>query len=229
MKTNEELQHDVMEEIKLDPRLRTVASEIGVTAKDGVVTLTGEVDTYRKKLAAGRAAQRVRGVKVVAVEIEVDLSGTNHKADIEIADAVNEVLRWNEAVDEDQIEIRVDNGWIFLDGAVEWEYQRKAAERAVHDLKGVRGVTNRITLKTKTVINPKEVKGKIAAAFHRNATIDASSVQVEIAGSQVKLQGKVRTWAERQEAENAVWSLPGITAVDNKIEVDPALHLLTAK
>jgi len=229
MKTNEELQHDVIEEMKLDPRLQNSASEIGVTARDGVVTLTGKVDTYRKKLAAGRAAQRVRGVKVVAVEIEVDLSGANHKADIEIADAINEVLRWNEAVDKDQIEIRVDNGWIFLDGAVEWEYQRKIAERAVHDLKGVRGVTNRITLKTKTVINPKEVKGKIAAAFHRSATIDASSVHVEISGSQIKLHGKVRTWSERQEAENAVWSLPGITSVDNKIEVDPALHLLPAK
>jgi osmotically-inducible protein OsmY len=227
MKTNDELQHDVIEEIKSDPRLKSIASEIGVAAKDGVVTLTGEVDTYRKKLAAGRAAQRVRGVKVVAVEIEVDLSGTDHKGDLEIAEAVNQVLKWNDAVDEDEIEIRVDKGWIFLDGVVEWEYQRKMAERAVHDLKGVRGVTNRITLKTKA-INPKEVKGKIAAAFHRSATIDASSIQVEMAGSQVKLQGKVRTWAERQEAENAVWSLPGITSVDNKIEVDPTLHLLTA-
>jgi len=228
MKTNEELQHDVMEEIKLDPRLRSIASEIGVTAKEGVVTLTGEVDTYRKKLAAGRAAQRVSGVKVVAVEIEVDLSGENHQPDIEIARAVKEVLKWNDAVDEDEIEIRVDKGWIFLDGAVEWEYQRKAAERAVHDLKGVRGVTNRITLKAKA-INPKEVKGKISAAFHRSATIDASSIEVEINASQVKLQGKVRTWAERQEAENAVWSLPGITLVDNKIEVDPALYLLAAR
>lgn len=226
MKTNEELQHDVMEEIKLDPRLKFIASEIGVTAKDGVVTLTGEVDTYRKKLAAGRAAQRVRGVKVVAVEINVDLTGTDHKADVEIAETVNQVLRWNTAVDEDKIEIKVENGWIFLDGAVEWEYQRKAAERAVHDLKGVRGVTNRITLKTNILINPKEVKGKIAAAFHRSATIDASSVQVEIAGTQIKLFGKVRTWTERQEAENAVWSLPGITSVDNKIEVDPTPMLL---
>lgn len=225
MKTNEELQHDVMEEIKSDPRLRTVASEIGVTAKDGVITLRGEVDTYRKKLAAGRAAQRVRGVKVVAVELDVDLSGANHKGDVEIADTINEVLKWNSAVDEDEIEIRVDNGWVFLDGTVEWEYQRKTAENAIHDLKGVRGVTNRITLKPKA-IDPKEVKGKIAAAFHRSATIDASSVQVEITGSRIKLQGKVKTWAERQEAENAVWSLPGITLVDNNIEVDPAAHSL---
>jgi osmotically-inducible protein OsmY len=224
-KTNLELQHDVMEEIKWDPRLKSVASEIGVTAKEGVITLTGEVDTYRKKLAATKAAQRVGGVRIVVDEIEVTLSGESHQPDIEIAEAAKDIFRWNNEVDGDDIEIKVEKGWVYLDGEVEWEYQKRNVEKAVHDLKGVRGVTNRIALQSKP-LSSKDVKDKIISAFHRSATIDATFVNVKIHGSRVELKGKVRTWAERQEAENAAWSLAGVTSVDNKIEVDTTLSLM---
>lgn len=225
MKTDQELQHDVMEEIKWDPRLKGIATQIGVAAKDGVVTLSGEVDTYRKKIAAEHAAQRVAGVKVIAVDIVINLESGSSKSDVEIARAVGESLKWNSSVNEDNIEVKVDNGWVFLDGTVEWEFQRKIVEGTVHELAGVRGVTNRIAVTSKLAVNPSEVKEKIASAFHRSATIDSSTVRVEVSGSKVKLSGKVRAWIERQEAEEAAWSSPGVVEVDNKIEVDTALEL----
>jgi len=219
MKTNEELQRDVMEEIRWDPLLKDVASEIGVTAKNGVVTLSGLVDTYSKKLAAEHAAQRVHGVKVVAVDLEVRLNKLGSRTDTQIAEAIRNALTWHSAVNEDQIEIKVDNGWVFLDGKVEWDYEKKAAENAVKDLIGVRGLTNRIVVKAREV-ESKEIKSKIAAAFHRSATVDSSNVEVEVSGSRAILRGKVRTWAERKDAENAAWSSPGIMIVDNQIEID---------
>lgn len=219
MKTNEELQQDVMEEIRWDPLLKDVASEIGVTAKDGVVTLSGMVDTYSKKLAAEHAAQRVGGVKVVAVDLEVRVEKLGVRTDTQLAEAIENALKWHSAVNEDLIEVKVDNGWVYMDGKVEWDYQKKAAENAVKDLIGVRGITNRIVVKTKE-IESKEIKSKIAAAFHRSATIDSSNIDVEVVGSRVILRGKVRTWAERKDAENAAWASPGIMIVDNQIEVD---------
>jgi osmotically-inducible protein OsmY len=226
MKTDEQLQHDVMEEIKWDPRLKSVATQIGVTAKDGIVTLSGEVDTYRKKIAAERAAQRVAGVKVVAIDIHVNLESSTAKTDIEIARAVGEALKWNSSINEDTVEVKVDKGWVYLDGTAEWEFQRKIIEGTVHELAGVRGVTNRIAVTSKLSINPTEVKEKIASAFHRSATIDSSAIKVDVLGTRIKLYGKVRTWLERQEAEEAAWSSPGVAEVDNKIEVDTALELV---
>ena len=219
MKTNEELQKDVMEEIKSDPLLRTIASEIGVTAKEGVVTLSGLVDSYSKKLAAERAAQRVMGVKVVAIDLEVKVRDTGSRTDIEIADAVKNALKWHTAVNEDLIEIKVDDGWISLDGTAEWDYQKKAAEVAVQDLVGVRGVTNRILVRSEAV-DAREHKNKISAAFHRSATIDSSNVRVDVLGNKVTLHGKVRSWAEKREAENVALGLPGVVGVDNQIEID---------
>jgi osmotically-inducible protein OsmY len=219
MKTNDELQKDVMAEIKWDPLLRGVATEIGVTAKDGVVTLSGLVDSYSKKLAAEHAAQRVQGVKVVAVDLEVKLGSIGRKTDIEIAETIKNALRWNSAVNDDEIEIKVDNGWVYLDGTVNWEYERRAAQRSVEDLIGVRGVTNNLTIKSQA-IDPKEIKGKIAAAFHRSATIDSSSITIDVSGSRVTLKGTVRSWMEREDAEKAVWSSPGVLVVDNRIQID---------
>lgn len=226
MKTDQQLQHDVMEEIKWDPHLKSIATQIGVTAKDGVITLSGEVDTYRKKIAAEHAAQRVAGVKVVAVDMVVNLEGQSSKTDMEIARAVNEALKWNSSIKEDTIEVKVENGWVFLDGTTEWEFQRKIVEGTVHELAGVRGVTNRIVVTSKASVTPSEVKEKIASAFHRSATIDSSAIRVEVAGTKVKLTGKVRTWIERQQAEEAAWASPGIVEVENKIEVDTALELV---
>ena len=223
MKTNEELRQDVMNEIKWDPELRNVATEIGVASKDGVITLSGVVDTYRKQLAAEKAAQRVAGVKVVASDVQVSLGSLGKKSDTEIAEAVKNALRWNSAVNEDQIEVKVDNGWVYLDGIVEWEYERSTAQRSVENLRGVKGVSNTISIKSKT-IDTKEIKNKIAAAFHRSATVDSSAITIECTGNKVTLNGRVRSWAERKDAEKIAWASPGVTMVDNKIEIDVAVY-----
>lgn len=222
MKTNEELQKDVMEEIKWDPLVGTQATTIGVSAHDGVVTLSGQVDTYSKKLAAERAAQRVLGVKVVAVDLEVKLDRLGVRTDTEIGEAVKNALRWHSLVKEDEVKVKVDNGWVYLDGNAEWDYQKKAAEVAVQDLLGVRGVTNRISVKSPAA-DVAEIKRKIAAAFHRSATVDSSSIQVEIKGSRAILHGTVRSWAEKEEAENVAWGTKGIVEVENKIDIDTDL------
>lgn len=227
MKTNEELQKDVMEEIKWDPQLSSMATQIGVTAKDGVVTLSGNVDTFTQKLAVEKAAQRVSGVKVVAVDIEVAIKGIHERTDTEIAEAVKNALTWHSAVNEGLIDIKVDNGWIYLDGTAEWDYQKKAAETVVRDLIGVRGVTNRIAVRSQTA-EPREIKRKIAAAFHRSASMDSKNVEVEVYQNKVTLTGKVRTWAERTDAERVAWSIPGVTIVENKIEVDVQLSPVVA-
>ena len=218
MKTNEELQKDVIQEIKWDPQLRTVATEIGVSAKEGVITLSGIVDTYARKLAAEKAAQRVHGVKVVAVDIEVKPVKTGIKSDTEIAEAVSNALKWNSAVNEDRIEVKVDNGWVYLNGQVEWEYEKRTAESAIKNLLGVRGVTNNITIKSK-VIDATDIKNKISEAFHRNARLDSNAIRVEVVGSTVTLKGTVRSWTEKEEAERVAWSSPGVLTVDNRIEI----------
>lgn len=223
MKTNEELRKDVMDEIKWDPELRNVATEIGVAAKDGVITLSGVVDTYWKKLSAEKAAQRVLGVRVVACDIEVKVGSIGKRTDTEIAEAVRNALRWNSAVNEDHIEVKVDNGWVYLDGQVDFEYEKRYAQESVEDLIGVKGVTNNISMKAKP-IDTKGILHKITAAYHRSATIDSSSIKIETSGSKVTLRGKVRSWAEKKEAENIAWLAPGVMSVDNRIEIDIAVY-----
>ncbi|MCU0356414.1 MAG: BON domain-containing protein [Cyclobacteriaceae bacterium] len=222
MKTDKELQLDVMAEIEFDPQLKDIATEIGVAVKEGVVTLAGNVDSYARKLAAERAAQRVEGVKVVAVDLIVTLPSSAMKNDAEIALAVKNALSWHSAVNEDEIELKVDEGWVYLDGAVDYDYMKKAAENAVNNLVGVRGVTNRIMVRNRS-LDPAEVKRKITAAFHRSATIDSGNIYAEINDGVVTLSGKVRTWAERQDAENAALSCSGVISVNNVIEIDPAV------
>ena len=223
MKTNEELRNDVMEEIKWNPELRNVATEIGVAVKDGVITLSGVVDSYWKKLAAEKAAQKVSGVKVVASDIEVKVGVIGTRTDTEVAEAVKNALRWNSAVNEDKIEVKVDNGWVYLDGKVDWEYEKRYAQESVEDLVAVRGVTNNIMVQSKSV-DTKEIQRKITSAYHRSATIDSSSIKIEAIGNKVTLKGKVRSWAEKKEAESIAWAAPGVISVDNRIEIDVEVY-----
>ncbi len=215
MKTDSTLRQDVMEELMWDPRVGR--SEIGVATKDGVVTLSGEVGSYPKKEAAIKAAERVSGVRVVADELRVALTGGVSKTDMEVAHAVADSLRWDIEVPDDKIKARVDNGWVWLDGEVEFEYERSAAERAVRYLIGVTGVSNNIRIK-KSVWAP-EVKVRIENALKRNASLDAQGITVTALDGQVTLRGKVHSWSARTDAESAAWAAPGVVSVKDELAV----------
>jgi osmotically-inducible protein OsmY len=216
MKTDLEIQQDVMAEIKWEPLL--IVSEIGVAVKNGVVTLSGLVDMYTKKLLAEKAAQRVHGVKAIAEDIKVNILGTDEKNDSEIAETAADVLKWNSSILEDQIKIKVENGWLTLDGEVEWEFIRTSAEKALENLIGVRGITNNIKITSN--ISPIDIKKKIIHAFHRSATIDFENINVETIDSKVILTGKVRSLAEKRDAERAAWLAPGVNYVDNRLKIN---------
>lgn len=212
------LQHTVQEELEWEPSVD--ATRIGITATDpGIITLTGTVATYAEKINAERAAKRVAGVRAVANDIEVVPIGSMKRNDTDLARAVVHSLEWDMAVPDEKIKARVDNGWVTLDGQVALQFQRAAAENAVRRLTGVRGVTNHITLQIIPSIRPAEIKNRIESAFRRSAEIDAKGVQVVAEESTVILRGKVRTWAEREEAERAAWGVPGVSTVKDELVV----------
>ena len=216
MKSDSQIQQDVMEELKWQPFLSS--SEIGVAVKNGIVTLSGQVDAYSKKLAAENAVKKVSGVKAIAEDIQVGISPIFQRTDAEIADAVVNALKWHSAVQEEKIKIKVENGYVRLEGEVEWEYQRTNAKSAIENLTGVRSVVNLITVKPK--ISPTEIQSKIAAAFQRSSTIDSGKISAEVIGSKVVLRGTVRSFVEKEDAQNAAWNAPGVTSVDNKLEIE---------
>jgi osmotically-inducible protein OsmY len=212
---DEQLQHDVLAELKWDARVSP--SEVGVAVSDGVVTLTGWVDSYTKKWAAEGAAQRVKGVTAVANDIEVRLASSSERLDPDIAAAAVHALRWDASLPIDKINVAVSKGWVTLKGEVEWQYQKIDAERVMRRLTGVKGVSNLLVVKPRLDVS--ELQEKIESALVRNAKMDAERIQVEVQGSKVFLKGKVRSWAERSEAERTAWLAPGVTSVDNQIVI----------
>jgi osmotically-inducible protein OsmY len=217
MRTDAEIERDVKEELKWQPDLD--ATDIAVSVNSGVVALTGFVKSYTDKYEAENAAKRVAGVVAVANDLEVRLPAVDERPDPEIARDAVAAIKSQLPISSEHIKVVVKNGWVTLEGTIEWQYQRTTAETAVRRIKGVKGVTNVILLKPRA--EPTEIKKKIQEAFKRNAEIDANRITVEANGSEVILKGTVRSWVERAEAERAAWAAPGVTKVEDRIVVSP--------
>lgn len=216
MSGDSQLQRSVLDELAWEPTVD--AAHIGVAAKDGVVTLTGHVSTYAEKLAAERAARCVKGVKAIAQEIDVKLPSSDARSDGDIAASALSVLRWHAGLPVEQIQLKVEGGRVTLNGAVQWQYQKDLAESDVRKIKGVLGVTNLISVKPS--VQPFEVKRKIEEALKRSAELEASHISISAAGGTITLSGHVNTWHEREIAERAAWSAPGVTAVTDNLRIE---------
>ncbi|MCG2616290.1 BON domain-containing protein [Terrimonas sp. NA20] len=216
MKTDLEVQQDVMNELRWEPLLK--AAEIGVAVKQGVVTLSGKVNSYNQKLAAEKAAKRVSEVRAVAEEIEVGMLTSLQRTDAEIAASILQTLKWHGEIEEDNIRVKVEGGVVSLEGQVEWGYQKQATEKAVELLTGVKRVYNYITIKP--TLPSADIRDKISAALVRSATVDAEKISVEVTGNTATLRGAVRSFAEKEDAEKAAWSAPGISRVESLLSVE---------
>jgi osmotically-inducible protein OsmY len=213
--TDEEIQKNVLDELRWNTRVHP--NEIGVTVKNGIVTLTGWVDSFVKKIAAEVAAHRVRGVLAVANDIEVRLPGSAERTDPDLAAAVLNALKWNAGIPSGKIDVTVSQGWVTLKGEVDYGFQKLEAERAIRHLAGIRGISNQLVVKSR--LEPGDLKQNIEKALIRNAETDARRITVEVQGSKVILHGTVRSYAEKKAAEEAAWSAPGVSEVDDRIVI----------
>jgi len=215
MKTDADLKRDVSAELAWDPAVRSTA--IGVAVKDGVVTLTGHIDTFAEKHAVSRAVQRVAGVKAVALELDVRLSPDHKRTDTDIATSAEHALKWNTSIPVDAIRLTVDHGWVTLRGELEWDYQRRSVEKAIRPLIGVVGITNEIKLRARPQAS--DLARNIESALLRQAIREARQIHVDIDGSTVKLTGTVHSWHERAAAQGVAWSAPGVYSVVNELRI----------
>ena len=216
MKTDIQIQKDVMEELRWDPLLK--AAEIGVAVNNGVVTLSGQVDSYIKKVAAEKDARKVSGVKGVAEDLRIRFLPVHLRTDSELAEAVSNTLKWHAAIQDEKIRVKVEKGVVTLEGEVDWEFERANAEKAIQNLQGVSSIINLIGVKPK--FSHLDIHQKIKAALQRNAAIDANKISVEISGSKVILRGKVRSFAEKEDAEVAAWNAPGVISVESYLDIE---------
>jgi osmotically-inducible protein OsmY len=216
MKTDVQLKDDILAELKWAPDVNE--TDVGVIVKDGVVTLTGHLSSYGEKFAAERAVERVSGVRALAEEISVKLPSASQRTDAEIAAAAQQALAWNTMVPKESVHVKVEQGRITLSGQVEWEYQRSAAFTSVHNLFGVVGVANGVTVKPRVTMS--SVEKSIHDALARQADREAKGIEVSVSGTQVTLRGQVHSWAERQAAQGAAWSAPGVSSVVNALTVN---------
>lgn len=212
-KTDKQLQQDVLAELAWEPMVD--AAHIGVTAENGIVTLTGHTKSYAEKVLAEQAARRVKGLRAIAQEIDVRFAGEPQTDDDEVADRIAKILEWDSVVPHDRIQVKVEHGWVGLTGSVDWQYQKSAAEKDATKISGVKGVTNAIRVQPR--IEATDIRPKIEQAFKRNAELEASGITVETQGTKVILGGKVRAFFERDVAEKAAWSAPGVTEVEDNI------------
>jgi osmotically-inducible protein OsmY len=217
MRSDSEIERDVKDELEWDPDLD--ATDIAVSVKQGVVSLTGFVKSYTDKYEAEAAAKRVAGVAGVANDLEVRMPSVDERPDPDIARDAVAAIKSQLPISSEHIKVIVKNGWVTLEGYVEWQYQKNTAEAAVRRIKGVRGAINNIVLKPR--LEPSGIKKKIQDALKRLAEVDANRIEVDANGSEVVLKGTVRSWAEREEAERAAWAAPGVTKVEDRIVVSP--------
>ena len=215
MKTDADLKRDVTAELAWDPAVKSTA--IGVAVQDGVVTLSGHLETFADKHAAARALRRVAGVKAIALELDVKLSPDHKRSDTDIAAGAEEALKWNTLVPLQAIRLTVDHGWVTLQGEVEWDYQRRSVEKAIRPLMGVVGIGNEITLRARP--EAIDLSRKIQEALTRQALREAKQIQVDVDGTTVKLSGKVHSWQEREAVQGVAWATPGVHAVINELHV----------
>ena len=213
--TDLELKKAVESELSWEPSIN--AAEIGVAAKGGIVTLTGHIQSYWEKVAAERAVERVSGVKAVVNELEIRLPSSSERTDEDIARAAINALEWSVVIPANRIKVKVSKGWVTLEGTVDWQFQKTAAEKAVRKLIGVKGVSDLVEVKPR--VSKTEVRAAIEEALKRSAELDANRIKVETDGDKVILRGSVRSWFEREEAERAAWRAPGVRAVEDDIEI----------